>query len=198
MAIGKPLPHIEDAITLIGSEQQKWLGAYQYEENVIRYITLENGQLYSQKEGSTKLKIYPMTKTKFIFESGATAYEFFEKDEKKQTIFSNNGIEFIGFEIDKAPPAEKETITLSPEILETYVGKYELSPEFFIEVTLKGNQLFAQATGQSQFELFAENETSFFLKVVVAQVEFNKNENGEVTGLILHQGGQDIPGKKIE
>lgn len=198
MAIGKPLPDIEDAITLIGSEQQKWLGAYQYEENVIRYITLENGQLYSQKEGSTKLKIYPMTKTKFIFESGATAYEFFEKDEKKQTIFSNNGIEFIGFEIDKAPPAEKETITLSPEILETYVGKYELSPEFFIEVTLKGNQLFAQATGQSQFELFAENETSFFLKVVVAQVEFNKNENGEVTGLILHQGGQDIPGKKIE
>ena len=65
-------------------------------------------------------------------------------------------------------------------------------------MTLKGNQLFAQATGQSQFELFAENEISFFLKVVVAQVEFNKNENGEVTGLILHQGGQDIPGKKIE
>jgi CubicO group peptidase (beta-lactamase class C family) len=198
MAIGKPLPDINDAITLTESEQQKWLGAYQFEENIIRYITLENGQLYSQKEGSTKLEIYPITKTKFIFESGTTAYEFFEKDGKKQTTFSNSGITFKGFEIDKAPPAEKKTITVSPEILKTYVGKYKLSPDFFIEVTSKGNQLFAQATGQSQFELFAENKTSFYLKVVVAQVVFDKNEKGDVTGLILHQGGQDIPGIKIE
>ena len=126
----------------------------------------------SKKGGS------PKTKTKFIFESGTTAYEFFEKEGKKQTIFSNNGIEFKGFEIDKAPPTEKEIITVSTQILKTYVGKYQLSPEFFIEVTSKGNQLFARATGQSQFELFAENETSFFLKVVVAQVEFNRNKNG--------------------
>jgi len=32
----------------------------------------------------------------------------------------------------------------------------------------------------------------------VAQVVFDKNEKGDVTGLILHQGGQDIPGIKIE
>jgi hypothetical protein len=33
-------------------------------------------------------------------------------------------------------------------------------------------RLFAQATGQEKFEIFAESETKFFLKVVDAQLEF--------------------------
>jgi hypothetical protein len=53
-----------------------------------------------------------------------------------------------------------------------------------------------QATGQQKFPLFAESETKFFLKVVDAEVDFVKNDKGEVTGLVLHQGGQDIKGTK--
>ena len=41
-----------------------------------------------------------------------------------------------------------------------------------------------------------ESETKFFLKVVDAQVEFFKNDKGEVTHIILHQGGQDMKGTK--
>jgi hypothetical protein len=53
-----------------------------------------------------------------------------------------------------------------------------------------------QATNQPKFPLFAESETMFFLKVVDAQVEFFKNDKGEVTHLVLHQGGQDVTGTK--
>ena len=79
-----------------------------------------------------------------------------------------------------------------------YIGKYELQPGFVIEVTTKENQIFAQATGQPQFEIFAESEDTFFLKVVVAKMIFSKNKKGEVISLALHQGGQIMPGKKID
>lgn len=61
-------------------------------------------------------------------------------------------------------------------------------------MTLEGGQLMTQATGQPKFPLFAESETKFFLKVVDAEVEFFKNDKGEVTHIILHQAGRDVKG----
>jgi len=88
-------------------------------------------------------------------------------------------------------PSERKEIVVSPKILAGYVGAYEITPTFRIVMTLEGGQLMTQATNQPKFPLFAESETLFFLKVVDAQVEFVKNDKGEVTHLILHQGGRD-------
>ena len=38
----------------------------------------------------------------------------------------------------------------------------------------------------------------YFVKEVDAQVEFVVNESGVATSLVLHQGGRDMPGKKIK
>lgn len=92
--------------------------------------------------------------------------------------------------------SERKEVPVSPTILATYVGTYELAPTFSLVMTLEGGQLMTQATGQQKFPLFAESDTKFFLKTVDAQVEFVKNDKGEVTGLILHQGGHDTPGTK--
>ncbi len=96
-------------------------------------------------------------------------------------------------------PSERKEVAVSPVILSGYVGAYDLSalqPGFEIVMTLEDGKLMTQATGQPKFPLFAESENKFFLKVVDAEVEFVKNEKGEVTGMILHQGGRDTPGKK--
>lgn len=93
------------------------------------------------------------------------------------------------------PKATKET-TVSRAVLESYVGTYELTPPFNIVVTLEDGQLMMQVTGQPRAPLFAETETKFFLKVTDAQVEFFKNEKGEVTHLMLHLNGRDIKGTK--
>jgi hypothetical protein len=60
------------------------------------------------------------------------------------------------------------------------------------------NHLFEQATNQPRFEIFEEKETTFFLKVVDAQIAFELDPAGRVTGLILHQAGRSISGKRIE
>ena len=91
-------------------------------------------------------------------------------------------------------PTERKEITVSPEILKQYVGTYELAPTFSITITLENGQLMTQATNQQKLPLFAESETMFFLKLVDAQIEFVKNEKGEVTNLMLHQNGRDVKG----
>jgi hypothetical protein len=83
-------------------------------------------------------------------------------------------------------------------VLEGYVGVYPLAPNFALTITREGASLFGQATGQPKFELFAESPTEFFLKVVDAQVTFEKDATGKVTGLVLHQGGMNLPGSKTK
>ena len=94
-------------------------------------------------------------------------------------------------------PAERTAVEVAEDVLETYVGEYELRPMFSIVVTLEDGALFGQATGQGKFPMFAESETEFFLRVVDAQVSFTKDDSGAVTGLILHQNGRDQPGLKV-
>lgn len=110
----------------------------------------------------------------------------------------------IGFHLldARAPlapaPKVRTAIAVDPAVLESYVGVYQLAPAFALTVTREGAALFAQATGQPKFELFAESLTEFFLNVVDAQVTFEKDAAGKVTGLVLHQGGMNLPGSKTK
>ncbi len=99
------------------------------------------------------------------------------------------------FSIPKPPKARKEVI-VTPAVLDTYTGEYQLGPSFSIVVTREGGALFVQATDQPKLPLFAESETDFFLQVVDAQIRFVK-EGGRVTSLVLHQNGQDQMGRKV-
>jgi len=147
IVIGKPLKGKEDAITLTNEQLNAWAGTYEFEGNVLRFVTVKDGKIFSQREGSTKLEIYPMTPNKFIFDANETSYEF-SKDTNgmKQVTMQLSGKEIIGKITDKKAPDEKPSIIVAQEILDTYVGKYELQPGFVIEVTTTNGQLFAQAT----------------------------------------------------
>ena len=93
---------------------------------------------------------------------------------------------------------KEEVVEVSQEMLDTYVGKYELAPSFHIVITTKDGKLLLQATGQPQFEIFPSDNNKFYLKVVEARVEFNANSKGEIESLTLFQNGQVIPGQRVE
>ncbi|MDO7852043.1 serine hydrolase [Hymenobacter convexus] len=98
----------------------------------------------------------------------------------------------------KPAPAPAKTIAVDAPTLAAYVGKYQLSPTFFITVKAEGSQLSAQATGQQPFGLAATAPGRFAVQGVPAEVEFVKNASGAVEKLILHQGGNASPGTKVE
>lgn len=94
--------------------------------------------------------------------------------------------------------SERKEIKVPHEVLAKYVGYYELAPGIFINMSLDGDKFFTQLTGQPKFEVFAETEKDFFLKVVDAQLTFEMDGQGKVTDVVLHQNGQDQTAKRSE
>jgi len=92
---------------------------------------------------------------------------------------------------------EKVLAQVDPKVYGSYAGQYELAPNFILTITAEEGKLMAQATGQPKLELFPESETQFFPITTAVEITFVKDEKGQVTHLILRQGGQDIRAKKI-
>ena len=67
-----------------------------------------------------------------------------------------------------------------------------------LAIRREGDRAYAQATGQGELEIFPESEYEYFYKAVDAQLLFRRNSEGRVTGLVLHQGGREIPAKRID
>ena len=114
-------------------------------------------------------------------------------------VLSNSAqsVDDIGFHlINAAVPLQPTPVTLKPETLRRYVGIYEMTPEFRIEVTVEGPRMYIQATKQPRFEIFAQSETEFFVRAFEARIAFIV-ENGESTALILRQGGVDQRARKL-
>ena len=93
-------------------------------------------------------------------------------------------------------PTVRSVVPVDPKILAEYAGTYELMKNFDLVVTLENGQLITQATGQGKVPIYAESETKFFPTVVPADIEFIKDAQGNVTSLVLHQGGRDMKAPK--
>jgi D-alanyl-D-alanine-carboxypeptidase/D-alanyl-D-alanine-endopeptidase len=95
------------------------------------------------------------------------------------------------------PPPKRTAVALTAAQLAPYVGRYELAPGAIMAITLDGTQLFEQLTGQPAFPIFALSVDHFFLKVVDATIDFERDAQGNVVSLVLHQNGRDVPAKRM-
>jgi serine-type D-Ala-D-Ala carboxypeptidase/endopeptidase len=67
---------------------------------------------------------------------------------------------------------------------------YALNPQFKITIGVRDGELWAQATGQRAFRLFAASARGFFARITPLQIEF---DNGTPSAaLTLQQGGQTL------
>jgi hypothetical protein len=103
-------------------------------------------------------------------------------------------IDDIGFHL--ANPAFKVAnylpkVTVDQSVLASYEGVYQLTPTFRITIRAADGHLFSRGTGQSEFELFAESENRFFLRIADVQGTFLRNKDGLVDRLLLHLDGRD-------
>ncbi len=100
---------------------------------------------------------------------------------------------------ESLPPRERPTVDakVSPQAKDAVVGRYDYGGAI-LTVTREGDHLFAQLTGQPRFEIFPKSETTFFWKVVEAEVTFVKDDKGRVVRAIHKQGGQTIDAPRLE
>jgi D-alanyl-D-alanine-carboxypeptidase/D-alanyl-D-alanine-endopeptidase len=107
------------------------------------------------------------------------------------------GMHLLDPALPLTPRPERHTaIDLSVEVLARYVGTYQLGPGFLLDVTPKDGALYLHPTNQPTLRLWPASETEFFLKEVDAQITFQRDAQGVVTGLVLHQNGQDMAAPK--
>lgn len=168
--------------------------------------------------GSAEIGLNWITRTtdgrRIVWHNGGTAgfrtFAGFDPDsEAAVVVLTNSGIgaDDLGFhlldpEIPLAPPqlpgyAGREAVEVDPAILERYVGDYQLRPGLVATFEVVDGQFRTQLTGQPSLPLYAASETVFFLRAVEAEIEFDVDESGTVTGMTLRQGGQTIPAPKI-
>lgn len=182
-------------VTLPRQALAQYVGTYEFAPGMNMLIMLEGNQLMTKLGPQPSIPIYPESEKMFFTKLVDAEIEFLKDDKGGVTalVLHQNGRD------QKAPrksataelPPERKSIAVPAAVLRQFVGVYELAPGVDVTMTLEGDQLMTQITGQPKFPLFAETETRFFLKVVDAQVDFVKDASGAVTHIILHQGGRD-------
>jgi CubicO group peptidase (beta-lactamase class C family) len=158
-------------------------------------ISRRGTHLFGQLNSQPKREIYPESDTEF-FAKEVDAQITFVKDSggKAVKLILHQG----GLDLDATRVKEIAEAKVDPAIYDSLAGKYDYGNGAVLTVTREGNQLFAQLTGQSKFEIFPASETNYFWKVADAQVTFVKDAGGKVTKAIHHQNGQTIDAPKIQ
>jgi CubicO group peptidase (beta-lactamase class C family) len=93
-------------------------------------------------------------------------------------------------------PSERKEVAVPIATLSRYVGVYQIAPKFALTVTVQGDHLMTQGTGQGIVPIFASSPTRFFARVVDAEIEFFADPSGKVDHLVLYQGGHEVKGVK--
>lgn len=203
---GEPydLPVIKTPASIDPSTLDDFVGAFRASETHFRVIRRDGDALYSQRTGGQSLRIYPEAKDKFYYENDNSTTVTFVRGEGGAVvaqIMRQGGVETrcerLSGTIADSLLAEPAAAAVDPSILERYVGDYELAPGFTLTFRTAEGRMFTRATGQEEAEIYPSSETEFFLKVVDARITFLLDPAGAVTGLTLHQGGRDMPARKI-
>ena len=183
---------------------QRYVGKYQFTSKSIFTVTTKGKQLMIQLTGQEAMQVYPRTETEWFYK-GVDMWITFQLDpkgnceslelnRKGKQMFAAKRIRPGGVE----PRNPEKPIKIAPEVMQRYVGKYQLTPQHIFTVTTKDNQLFVQLTGQSALPVYARTETEWFLKVVEATVTFNVDKNKKCKSLELFQNGIRQTAKRIK
>jgi D-alanyl-D-alanine carboxypeptidase len=194
-------PPERKAVALPAGDLEAIAGVYANSRKQEYWFSREGTKLFAQRQGGARSEIYAAAATEFFLGDNPARFTFLKDAAGRVTGLRIQGrigpAQFFA-RTDKPLPAVRKEITLDPKIYDRLAGDYELAPNFLITILRRGDKLISRATGQPEVELFPESETRFFLKVFDAAVDFTLDASGRATGLVLHQGGQDLPARKIK
>ncbi|MGH8317461.1 MAG: serine hydrolase [Steroidobacteraceae bacterium] len=187
-------------IKLAPETLQKFVGQYQLAPRFILTVRQQGDQLIAQATGQGSLPIFPASQTEFFFKLVDAQLTFVEDSQGRVTglVLHQNGRDRPAKRISATVPPPPKALSLPVDVLKKYVGTYQLTPYFSLAVRLSGGHLVMQGTNQPSAPIYPKSQTEFFLTVVDATISFVENPRHEVTGLVLHQGGRDLPAKKIK
>jgi serine-type D-Ala-D-Ala carboxypeptidase/endopeptidase len=184
-----PPEKMKAAIELQHMERRK-IGAFG--SIALAWIIKPDGKTYWQNGGT----------------AGYSAYVSFSPERKTGVVvLVNNGSLFmdqIGNRVEQMlagetvqPMTLHHAVPLDSKTLDEYVGAYEVVPGVRFNITRQGEQMFGQFAGNAPLAMYPEVKDKFFLRIIVATVDFERGPDGQITGVVLHQGGRDTKAKRV-
>jgi CubicO group peptidase (beta-lactamase class C family) len=197
VAIEKPFDRKE--IKLDKNILKDYVGVYESDEKETRTLVVENDSLFYMYPSGNRAKILPFANDRFFMKNSFNEFIFERNTQGEVVSLTASGTGYLPLKLNKTNRLVelKKEVELPDELLDKYLGKYELMPEFILTITREGKRVFVQATGQPQGEIFANEPHRFFSKDVNAEFVFHLDESGLVTELTLLQNGEH-KAKKIE
>lgn len=181
-----------------------YVGYYQLAPTLLLHVARDGDHFMTQATGQGPVEIFPESDHEFFAKAVDAQITFVTDTTGRATelVLHQGGADLHAPRVEGPPPAaapkERTEIHVDPNILDSYVGTYQLTSNFSITISREGDRLFEQVANQPKFEIFPEGEKQFFLKVVDAQMRFVTDGAGHATGLVLHQNGVDLPGHHVE
>jgi CubicO group peptidase (beta-lactamase class C family) len=133
---------------------------------------------------------------------GQSSYMVGDLDAKVGAYFmSNSGAPSMIGEValqllrgeDYVPPAPPKIISLDANVLDRYVGAYEMNSEVAFTVSREGNKLLIQQSGSpKKSELAAVSQSSFIMKGEDYKITFFGKSSGPASKLVLDAGSDQI------
>lgn len=100
--------------------------------------------------------------------------------------------------MDQARP--RKGISIEPDLLDRYLGHYELNPKTIVTVRRDENDLIARLSGQMFFSLVPESDEKFFYRNsnIHAQLSFTVESSGRAVAVTLHQNGLEQTAARVD
>ncbi|MGA3245116.1 MAG: alpha/beta hydrolase-fold protein [Bacteroidota bacterium] len=124
---------------------------------------------------------------KFVAQLKSRNYKGLELETKVIEGIGHSGSKAEGYTRGLQAVFARPTLTLLERILDQYLGKYQVAPQFTVEITKANGSLLVLAPGDTKIPLFAESDSNFYVKGMYLFVRFKKNEAGKVIGFEVEQ-----------
>jgi serine-type D-Ala-D-Ala carboxypeptidase/endopeptidase len=171
-----------------------YVGTYKLADKFLLKTFRVNDVLFVQATGQVAIPVFPSTPTEFFNKIVGFSISFTRdlNGVVSGLVLHQNGDHAAPkLSASELPPEPKE-IELDAAALSDYIGKYQLNSGAVVDFALKGDHLETQITGQPAFQVYASAKDKFFLKIVDAQLDFERDAGGKVVAVVLHQNGRDI------
>jgi serine-type D-Ala-D-Ala carboxypeptidase/endopeptidase len=185
-----PLAPAHRTIALDAASLDDYIGDYTLSDAMSIDVSRKDNQLYAQATGQGAFPIFADSMDEFFAKVADIRISFSRDASRKISglVLHQNG--------DHAAPKIRAQVA-SDSNLSGYVGRYRLTQEIEIDVTVKDERLLIQLTGQPVFPVYASAADKFFLRVVDAQFDFERDASGRIIAVVLHQNGQNLRAERI-
>ncbi len=188
-----PLPQVHKAVTMSAKQLDTYAGQYTLAPGFVLTVSREGDQLFAQASGQGAFPLFASAKDAFFAKVAPMTIDFARDaaGNVNALVLHQGGHDQRALRTKGADAADNSnSVPLAPALLREYVGRYTLAPGVQFAITVEHGQLYSQLTGQAAFPVYAKSKDRFFYTVVDARLTFERDANGKVSALVLHQDGK--------